>query len=547
MNNKKITMAIVLSFGLLLGWSLFFPAPNNKSPREIPAAAQAAPGGQPGQAQPAAGPLLEPATPARDIRVTTPLYTAVFTEDGARLKQFTLNKYQANLDKGAPNLEMVTIGDHRQWPLFLSLGSETRPHLATYRLTANQPGLKLSDGESGQLVFSGRLENGLLVTRVFTFKADNYLIDQQVSLANQGPESFSDRLSLTLTSAPVSNTKQYATIGLGAYIDNSFIEKAVKKAGKYLDSYFRENPDRHISWAGFLDQYFLTALTPGENQGLSLAAQRYNDTGLIVTATTKTINLEPNQSQSFDFSFYFGPKNRDALLAAGHNLPKSINYGWFDVITKPLYLLLIWLYKLVGNYGVAIIIVTILIKALFWPLTAKSYKSMKNLQKLQPKIMEIRQKYADDKAAMSRETMQLYKTFKVNPMGGCLPMLIQIPVFIALYRLLSSSLELRQAPFFWWIQDLSAPDRLFSFNITIPLMEAPYGIPVLTILMGASMIIQQRMTPAVGDPTQAKIMALMPIVFTFIFINFPAGLVLYWLVNNILSIGQQALVNRKKS
>ena len=203
----------------------------------------------------------------------------------------------------------------------------------------------------------------------------------------------------------------------------------------------------------------------------------------------------------------------------GRDLDEAINFGWFDIIAKPLLYALRFFEGYVHNYGVAIIILTLLIKILFWPLTHKSYKSMKEMQKLQPIMAKIREKY--------------------NPMGGCLPMIIQIPVFFALFRILGNSIELRHAPFFLWINDLSAPDRLFHFSFSIPFMSPPYGVPVLTLLMGVSMFIQQKMTPTPGDPTQAKIMLLLPVIFTVMFINFPSGLVLYWLVNNILSIGQQ--------
>jgi YidC/Oxa1 family membrane protein insertase len=193
------------------------------------------------------------------------------------------------------------------------------------------------------------------------------------------------------------------------------------------------------------------------------------------------------------------------------------------------------------NYGWAIIVLTILVKIIFWPLTHKSYKSMKDMQKLQPKMAKIREKYKDNREMMNQEMMALYKTYKVNPMGGCLPMVIQIPVFFALYSLLGYAIELRHAPYLLWINDLSAPDRL-PIGVMIPYVG--YGIPVLTLLMGASMFIQQKMTPTTGDPTQAKIMLFLPVVFTFMFINFASGLVLYWLVNNVLSIGQQYYINK---
>ncbi|MEJ2098029.1 MAG: membrane protein insertase YidC [Deltaproteobacteria bacterium] len=204
-----------------------------------------------------------------------------------------------------------------------------------------------------------------------------------------------------------------------------------------------------------------------------------------------------------------------------------------------------FIYGIIPNYGIAIIILTVLTKMILWPLGSKSYKSMNAMKRLQPLMAEIREKYKNDKKLMNQELMALYKTYKINPMGGCLPMVLQIPVFFALYRMLYSAIELRHAPFFLWINDLSAPDRLFRFDFSIPFMQPPYGIPVLTLVMGATMLLQQKMSPPPGDPTQAKMMMFMPIIFTVIFINFSSGLVLYWLVNNILSIAQQYYIQKK--
>jgi YidC/Oxa1 family membrane protein insertase len=203
------------------------------------------------------------------------------------------------------------------------------------------------------------------------------------------------------------------------------------------------------------------------------------------------------------------------------------------------------IYKVIPNYGIAIIILTLITKIILFPLGNKSYKSMNDMKRMQPLMTEIREKYKDDKKKMNEETMALYRTYKINPMGGCLPMVVQLPVFFALYRMLYQAIELRHAPFFGWINDLSAPDRLFQFGFSIPFMEPPYGIPVLTIVMGATMFLQQKMSPPPGDPTQAKIMMFMPLIFTVIFINFSAGLVLYWLINNIFSIAQQYYIQKK--
>jgi YidC/Oxa1 family membrane protein insertase len=233
------------------------------------------------------------------------------------------------------------------------------------------------------------------------------------------------------------------------------------------------------------------------------------------------------------------------LGEAGHDLGKAVNFGMFDVIAKPCVWLMNKIYSVIPNYGVAIILLTVLIKILLWPLGSKSYKSMSEMKKLQPLMKEIREKHKNDKKKMNEEIMSLYRTYKINPLGGCLPMVVQIPVFFALYRMLYQAIELRHAPFLLWINDLSAPDRLFRFDFSVPFMEPPYGIPVLTIIMGATMLLQQKMSPPMGDPTQAKMMMLMPLVFTVIFINFSSGLVLYWLVNNVLSIAQQYYIQKK--
>jgi len=235
------------------------------------------------------------------------------------------------------------------------------------------------------------------------------------------------------------------------------------------------------------------------------------------------------------------------LKEVGYDLDEAVNFGLFDFIAKPCVWLMNQIYQVIPNYGIAIIILTLLSKIILWPLGNKSYKSMSDMKKLQPLMAEIREKYKSDKKKQQQEIMSLYRTYKINPVGGCLPMIAQIPVFFALYRMLYEAIELRHAPFFGWITDLSAPDRLFRFGFTVPFMQPPYGIPVLTLVMGATMLIQQKMSPPPGDPGQAKMMMLMPVVFTVIFINFSSGLVLYWLVNNLLSIGQQYYVTKKRA
>jgi len=300
-----------------------------------------------------------------------------------------------------------------------------------------------------------------------------------------------------------------------------------------------------VTWVAMQDRYFMMSVIPDqvEEAGMRLflkgedlfEAQYLNPDG----------DIRPGTQHTYQYSLFFGPKSMEVLKSAGHDLGKALNFGMFTVLAKPCVWLMNRLYSVIPNYGIAIIILTILIKGVLWPLGSKSYKSMSEMKKIQPLMKEIREKYKNDKKKMNEEVMSLYRTYKINPLGGCLPMVVQLPVFFALYRMLYQAIELRHAPFFLWIDDLSAPDRLFHFSFSIPFMEPPYGVPVLTIIMGATMLLQQKMSPPMGDPTQAKMMMFMPLIFTVIFINFSAGLVLYWLVNNILSISQQYYIQKK--
>jgi YidC/Oxa1 family membrane protein insertase len=297
--------------------------------------------------------------------------------------------------------------------------------------------------------------------------------------------------------------------------------------------------------------YFMGAVAP-EGKDSDQVKRSLRGTGkdglMNATLVEPMVTLTAGQAQEQSYMVFYGPRDLDILEALGHNLPAAVDFGWFDLIAKPMLAALNFFERYTGNYGIAIIIITILIKILLWPVAAKSYKSMKKMQELQPVMAKLREKYKDDRERLQQETMQLYKTYKVNPLGGCLPMLVQFPVFIAFYKVLGSAIELRHAPFMLWINDLAAPDRLpIGFDFAIPFVQQGYGLPVLTILMGGSMFLQQKMTPTTGDPTQAKMMLMMPVVFTFMFLNFPSGLVLYWLVQGVLSIGQQYWTNQQKS
>ncbi len=456
------------------------------------------------------------------------------TDPGSELKELI------KVQEGTGTLELITKDN--------SIGNLSR---AVYKAETDSYNIDATNAEK-RIEFKWTSASGVEVKKIFTIKPDDFLFDMEIVAINNSNKTIDDNIGIVLSAKR--NTDEggnYAFRGFGAYVDGKLKELDlgdIKKqegvvAGK-------------ISWGGYENSYFLQAVLPtgekGDPQNGSLKAEvkrgqeEIKNPEIKITYLAMPQKIGPGEKSITQFKVFFGPKRIELLNKAGYNLDKSINMGWFDIVAKPFLYFLNFTYGMVKNFGLSIIILTIVVKLVFWPLTQKSYKSMKAMQTLQPQMMKLREKYKSDKQKLNQEMMGLYKAHKVNPMGGCLPMVIQIPVFIALYRLLDYAIELRHTPFMWWIQDLSAPDRLFRFPFSIPLMEPPYGIPVLTLLMGASMFITQKMTPTPGDPTQAKIMLLMPIVFTFIFINFPSGLVLYWLTQNILSIGQQYWVNKKK-
>ncbi|MBL8527171.1 MAG: membrane protein insertase YidC, partial [Burkholderiales bacterium] len=331
--------------------------------------------------------------------------------------------------------------------------------------------------------------------------------------------------------APVGDSRMAPTFtGVGVYTAKDKFQKvSFEDIAKGKLPYPRNTAD---GWIAIIQHYFLSAWLPAAGVPREFFTKRLAEdlysAGVIVPAPA----VEPGQSVRVPMSLYSGPQDQERLqqLAAttAPGLDLAVDYGWFTVIAYPLFWVLAWLYKLVGNWGYAIILLTILIKAAFYPLSAASYRSMAKMKVLAPKLQRLKEQYGDDRQRLHQAMMDLYKTEKINPLGGCLPIAVQIPVFIALYWVLLSSIELRQAPFILWIHDLSKPD--------------PYYI--LPILMGLSMILQSRLSPTPPDPIQARMMQLMPIIFSVFFFFFPAGLVLYWLVNNIISIAQQWYITR---
>jgi len=535
MDSKRLIIALALSLVVLFGWSYLFPPEESKTPVPAPAAAADAKVVAPAAAAvdtaaSAASAKLE----GRSITVKTPLYSARFNTQGGVLESLALANFHETIDKSSPLINIV--GENAQARAAMGVvlqptGGEVHTWNAPGWIYEGSDAVTLAEGQKQVLTFSGEAA-GLKLVRRLTVNADSYLITEELSVTNSGTAPVTGRVAFTAASAglaPDGDKYNQTRIAYGK-VKGGFDEVTS------LDDLEHKgiDPKGKVNWGAIESNFFLFVVAPAGEE--SDASARYKDKvfnlGMSVPAT-----FEPGQTKTLTCSYYAGPADRAMLAKLPNKMAEAVDFGWFHLIAVPLLHLLNWFNGYVHNYGVAIILLTVLVKLVFWPLSHKSYKSMEQMKKLQPMLAKLREKYADDKERMNTEIMQLYKTYKVNPAGGCLPMVVQIPVFFGLYKALLGSIELRHAAFIThlpftnlvWLADLSAYD--------------PYYITPL--IMGATMFLQQKMTPTSGDPMQAKIMLFMPIIFTFMFLKFPAGLVVYWLVNNVLSIAQQWWMMRK--
>jgi YidC/Oxa1 family membrane protein insertase len=560
--DKRTILAVVLSLAVLLIYQVFF--------FKAPVQKQAAPAQESKQASidTAAKSPVTPITAAtkkfaakqttvkkeaapKDIKVETENYTAIFSTRGAALKSFQLKGYQKECIKCTADIypviknsltgtkqpakaenkepiELVAVNESMPYPLAITFPESAPEITADSVYDADVTNLDLKNSKEKQRLIFSRIFNGIKVEKIFIFNPENYSIELDVKVSNL--------TDIPLTQTPHLNWYQYVDPkqAVDSYSNEgpvAYVSKSIKR-NKSADISAETSLGPDVSWGGFEQKYFMAVIIPQDPSLTSInMSKNGNNMVSVEIKGTKSI-IPPNQSDSLKYALFIGPKDYTLLKKQGISLEEAIEFDSFipglKWLSIGLLIFIKFLYQYISNYGVAIIILTILIKLIFWPLGNISYKSMKEMQKLQPKLAELKEKYKNDQAKIGQETMALYKAHKVNPLSGCLPMLIQIPVFIGLYNTLLYAIELRHSPFFWWIQDLSAKD--------------PYYIT--PIVMGATQFIQQKMTPTTGDPNMAKMMLIMPVVFTFIFLNFPAGLVIYWLLNNILSIGQQIYINK---
>ena len=545
--ERNAIVATVLVILILLGYQWYmahFEAPVQEAPR----ATTAAPSEQ--RTAPAQAPQVQPAitkpsvaqktyTPTaqlnlqvKEVTVETPLVRAVLSTAGARVTSWQLKKYK--LDSGAL-VDLVADPSAKAAPGALSVWVDSEPLDGTFEVDKQQLDLT-QPGASGTLAFKQVTAAGLQIQKQLTFHGDRYDVEIEIAVRNVAGDvvAAQPRIAwgpgLRHEQAAHASTIQPPTL----WLDGKRVQEDVAKLSgeKALDG--------KLSWVALQDTYFAAAFLPKETDLRAFVAKAPKDQGVIGLLGSKQ-NLPPGGNLSLNARIYAGPRDLDVLKAVGQDLDQLIDLGWFDFLARPALWLLKFLYNYTGNYGIAIILVTVLQKIAFHPLTHKSMKSMQAMQAVQPKIQAIQERYKNNPQKKQEETMALYRKHGVNPMGGCLPMLAQIPIFIALYNALSSSVEMWQAQFLW-IRDLTQPDSLFTVTLW---GGHAISANLLALLMGVSMWVQQKMSPTTGDPRQAQMMLwMMPIIFTFMFWSFPSGLVLYWLVNNILQVGQQWLINR---
>jgi YidC/Oxa1 family membrane protein insertase len=523
MEQGRVWLAILLSIGLFVAYDYFVIRPyreavNNpvgsttlppRTPPSVP---------PPDVASQTPQSAAAPVESGEPIPVETELFRATIDSLGGRLRSFELKRYRARVDTDSPGLNLVAGEGLPILPLTLEIAG--RGTDAGVQYATDKTSLVLEGDATGTIILSGVLPGDTRILKTFAFKGSSYDFGLDVAFPS-GKTPGTETVGVVVT--PI--VEDVAASGAHRSRD-------VEKALAFADGKLIEQPLTKVQqattqltgalWAGYGSRYFVS-LVVSDQVSKSVAMGPMNGLGIVRIDEEATNGVAR-------YRVLIGPKDPHVLEAAGDHLDRALDFGWFWFIAIPLLHLLRIFDRVFGNYGVSIIVLTLLIKMVTIPLTRAQYRSMQKMQQIQPHLERLRERYKDDSTAMQREMMELYRKHGVNPFSGCVPMLLQIPIFVGLYNALLNAIELRHAPFVGWINDLSAPDRL---------MVGGVGIPVLVILMGVSMLAQQWMTPAQGDPTQRRMMMFMPVIFTVMFLNFPSGLVLYWLVNNVISIGQQ--------
>jgi YidC/Oxa1 family membrane protein insertase len=570
-NNRNFLLALVLSVMVIFAWqALFMPSEEDLALQRQAQQAQQAPAGQPGAPQPTTGAPTAPATPAvavtksrqatlaetPRVAIQTPSLQGSISLNGARIDDLTLNKYKETVKPGSEQVK-----------LFSPSGSP-EPYYAEYGWAVAGNAVKVPDTST---LWVAENSNSLTPDTPVVLKYDNgegLIFRRTISVDRdymftvaQEVENKTDKAVVLHPYGLISRHGQPQTAGF--YILHEGLigvigEEGLKEIG-YADALEAKTTSFKgtSGWLGITDKYWASALIPDQK-----AAYNANFTGRTTGARNDfqadfllgPVTVEPGAKQAVTSRLFAGAKQTNLIddyedKLGIYKFELMIDWGWFHFITKPLFFALDFFYRLLGNFGVAILLVTVLIKLAFFPLANKSYESMSKMKKLQPEVERMRERYKDDRVKQQQAMMEMYRKEKINPMSGCLPILIQIPVFFALYKVLYITIEARHAPFFGWIQDLSAPDPTTIFNLfgLIPWDPPQFlMLGVWPLIMGITMFVQMKLNPAPADPVQQKIFTWMPVLFTFMLASFPAGLVIYWAWNNSLSILQQWFIMRRQ-
>lgn len=463
------------------------------------------------------------------LKVETDYLRAEISAAGGDLRRLELKLHRDTEDKN----KVFVLFDNRPDHVYIAQTGLIGPGLPNHRTEFKAPSgdYTLAAGaEKLEIRLEAPDTNGIKTAKIYHFHRSSYVIDVSYEITNQGQtevQPFAYFQLLRDSKSPAGDSAMLPTYtGAAVYTDKEKFQKvAFGDIDKNKAPYPKNSDD---GWIAMLQHYFFSAWLPKSGMPREFYTRRLEgglySAGVIVPVGA----VGAGRSVTLTVPLYAGPQEQDKLSKIAPGLDLTIDYGWLTIIAVPLFWVLSWFHQWVGNWGVAIILLTVLIKLLFYPLSQASYRSMGKMRVLAPKLQKLKEQYGNDRQRLQQAMMELYKTEKINPLGGCLPIVVQIPVFIALYWAILASVELRHAPFYGWIQDLSAPDPWF----------------VLPILMGITMIIQTKLNPEPPDPVQAKVMKIMPVAFSVFFFFFPAGLVLYWLVNNVLSIIQQWHINR---
>ncbi|MBX3573310.1 MAG: membrane protein insertase YidC [Mesorhizobium sp.] len=580
-NNRNLFITIVLSVVILTVWQVFFMQPRIEAQREAARieqeriASESSPTTQapsqpagtsvpgtpqatvPGQATaPAQADRAATVAAGSRVKIDTPALSGSINLTGARIDDVKLKAYHTEVDKTSPNIELLNPASlpNGQYAEIGYVGSADAGAMPGPETVWTAPAnATLTPSTPVTLTFTN--DKGVTFTRTIAVDA-NYMFTVSDKVDNTGTAAVSIQNYGRVTRF---DKPAHASV----YVIHEGLIGVTGEEGLQEISYSTLEEDKRVTpgkstdgWLGITDKYWAVALVPSGAQAFQPNFSWFDDGRPRFQADylTDPIQLSPGASANVETLVFAGAKEVNKIQAYEtdrqiRQFDLLIDWGWFYFITKPMFWLIDNLYKLLGNFGLAILATTVIVKAVFFPLANKSYASMANMKKVQPKMLEIREKYADDKMKQQQAMMELYKTEKINPLAGCWPILIQIPVFFALYKVLYVTIEMRHAPFFGWIQDLAAPDPTSIFNLFGLL---PYAVPafllvgVWPLIMGITMFLQMRMNPTPPDPTQAMIFTWMPVIFTFMLASFPAGLVIYWAWNNFLSIVQQGVIMKRQ-